>query len=272
MWNVIKGRFWSIFGVIIIAVIIIAVISGNTTGGNFISDTVGVVVSPFQGAFSWAIGNIGGGFQYLGDLGGLHKENTTLKDRVSQLESEQRTLDSFAMENERLRALLELKERQKEFDTIGAEIIGRNASNYSDVFTIDKGSLSGIRQNAAVLSSDGLVGYVLEVGTTWAKVLTILDANSSVGVLMPRTGEQSLIQGIGEPYQDFYCRMTYLPADANIMVGDSVETSGLGEIYPKGIYVGKIKEITKDSNGLSKGAIVESATNFARLHEVLVVK
>lgn len=117
-----------------------------------------------------------------------------------------------------------------------------------------------------------MVGRVIEVADGWAKVRTIVDGKSAVSGIVQRNRDNGLLKGnnsLGS--EDGLCRMIYLPEDSNVTAGDKVLTSGLGEIFPKGIYIGEIIEVTKDTRELYMTAIVKPGVDFQRLEEVLVV-
>ena len=258
--------------VLIVAVIVLAVLAAAFAGKkegktNFVADAAGIVLTPLQGSFHWVFDNISGIFQYIGDIRTNAQDNEALTHRVQELESE-----DLRMENDRLRSLLDLKERQREYDTVGAEIIAKEPGNWFTNFTIDKGTMDGLSQSDPVINTSGLVGYIYDIGTTWAKVSTIVAPTSSTGAVLPRTGEEVVVDGIQDQKSSILCKMSYVPKDSNIMVGDTIETSGLGGMYPKGLYIGRVKEIQNSQDGLTRDVLVEPAVDFKRLREVLVIR
>ncbi len=239
---------------------------------NMVSDALGIVVSPVQGAVSWVIGNIASVGNYFGDISKLKKENIQLKKNVLELERETLEMETYKQENDRLRGLLDLKAWNRDYDTVGAEIIAREAGAWSGMFKIDKGTMHGISKNDVVMENSGLVGYISEVGTTWATVTTILSPGTSVSCILPRTGEIVMVEGGMANGMKQLCKMTYISSDSTISVGEAVETSGEGGIYPKGIFVGRIESVSEEKNGLSKEALIRPMAEFKSLREVLVIK
>lgn len=263
--------------VLIVAVIVLAVLAAAFAGKkegktNFVADAAGIVLTPLQGSFHWVFDNISGIFQYIGDIRTNAQDNEALTHRVQELESELVEFEDLRMENDRLRSLLDLKERQREYDTVGAEIIAKEPGNWFTNFTIDKGTMDGLSQSDPVINTSGLVGYIYDIGTTWAKVSTIVAPTSSTGAVLPRTGEEVVVDGIQDQKSSILCKMSYVPKDSNIMVGDTIETSGLGGMYPKGLYIGRVKEIQNSQDGLTRDVLVEPAVDFKRLREVLVIR
>lgn len=211
-------------------------------------------------------------FDYFGDIKALKAENEALLSKVAELENENRALESLKAENERLLSLLDLKTSMTQFEMVGCRVIAKDAGNWFHSFTIDKGSLSGIAENQVVITSRGVVGRIVEVGTNWAKVVSIIDNTSSVGCIVARTGDIAVIDGDLELQKDGYCKMSYLSKGTDITVGDLIETSGLGGIYPKGLLIGKVREIRPDTLSMSEYAVVEPAVDFEKISEVMVIK
>ncbi len=275
MWNFIKKKFIPILIVFSVAIFVAMGISGATKENgkaSLPSDAIGIVLSPVQGAFSWVIGNFVSIGEYVYDMSTSVEENKILKNQIIQLEKMARDREEYKNENDRLRSLLDFKEKEQNYPTIGAEVIAKEPGNWFQIFTINRGTMDGLEQGCAVLDSQGLIGYIFDIGTTWAKVATIIDMDTNVGALLTKTGEQVVVEGDMELSREGLCKMVYIPKNANIMIGDPVETSGLGGVYPKGLFIGRIKEINTQQGDLYKEVVVEPAADFQRIREVLVIK
>jgi rod shape-determining protein MreC len=140
------------------------------------------------------------------------------------------------------------------------------------VFVYDKGTLSGIEKKAAVITKEGLVGFVTEAGTTWAKISTILEPETSIGGIVVSTSDVGIVEGSLQLMKDGKCKMSYLSRNAKIALGDRIETSGFGMTYPKGIVVGEITDLVVESHGVSQYAVIKPLVDFNSLKEVMVVK
>lgn len=258
-----------------VTVLLVALMALSTIPGkkaNFVSDVLGVVISPVQKGVSRVIGGIQGFFGSISNMGRYEQENKQLKEKVALLEGEVRETEELKKENARLRSMLDLKARDTVYDMQAAEVIARDSGNWFSAFTIDKGTSSGIAQGNAVVTSEGLVGYVYEVGTTWAKVTTIIDSTSSAGAAVKRTGDTGVVEGDLKLQSEGKCAFVYLRKDANVTEGDHVETAGTGGIYPPGLYIGRVDEVTVDANGVSQRAIIQPAAEFDRISEVFVIR
>ena len=121
-----------------------------------------------------------------------------------------------------------------------------------------------------VIADEGLVGHVISVTDNTAKIRTIVDTSSSISCLMSSSKDSIVCKGTLDSNTEI--KAMYIPTDANLVQGDSVDTSGLGGIYPKGIHVGIIKKIVTTKNMTDRYALVETAVDFNKLNTVLVVK
>ena len=121
-----------------------------------------------------------------------------------------------------------------------------------------------------VIADEGLVGHVISVTDNTAKIRTIVDTSSSISCLMSSSKDSIVCKGTLDSNTEI--KAMYIPTDANLVQGDSVDTSGLGGIYPKGIHVGTIKKIVTTKNMTDRYALVETAVDFNKLNTVLVVK
>ena len=120
-----------------------------------------------------------------------------------------------------------------------------------------------------VIASEGLVGYVISVTDTTSKVQTIVDSSSNTSSILSSTRDSVVCKGIlGE---NSSLKAVYIPTDSVVAQGDTVETSGLGGIYPKGIYIGKVTKVVNTSNLIDRYALVETAVNYNKLETVLVI-
>ncbi len=235
----------------------------------FIKNTVGIVIKPIQSVFTYSVNGVGGFFEKFEDVKKLQEENKKLKDEINNLNSELRKYADYKSDNERLQALLELKNNNGNFTYVAANVIARDYSGWYETVTINKGLGDGLKKYDAVVTSDGLVGNITEVGESYAKVLTIVDSTSSVGAEVSRTKDVVMVDGDVNLMSGGNCKLSYASQKAAIIEGDILETSGLGDVYPKGILIGKVSKISSAEN--EDIIIVEPAVDFGKLSEVLVI-
>lgn len=266
-----RGKFFA--AVIIVLAFLLgfvanAVFDGGTTSPENI---IGTVFTPVKSAAAYVGNSIEKFFRTFADYDRLKNENETLKAENDDLTVRLEKSYHLETENERLRKLLELTDKLPEYNKTEATVVSVSDDKVSSVFTVNKGSLSGIKVKDVVVSSEGLVGYVRDVGFNWATVVTILDPQVAVGAFLPRTELVAMTEGHRELKSDGLCRLSYLENTSLINRGDTVVTSGLGGLYPEGITIGKISEITVRDNGLSQYGIITPAVDFSSLRYVCIL-
>ena len=266
-----KNKKAEIAGIVItiIILILIVVLSNVDSGASFIENAASKLVMPMQNGLTYLKNKISGNSTFFTDINNLKEENEQLTQKNSELEQSLRELESIRSENETLKEYLGLTEKYGEYSTVPAYIINKDISNYSETIVINVGSDDGIKENMTVIADQGLVGHVISVTSDTAKIRTIIDTSSSVSCLLSTTDESIVCKGTLE--EESALRAMYIPDDDGIIQGDSVETSGLGGIYPKGIHVGTIKRVVNTQNATDRYAIVETAVDFDKLDTVLVI-
>lgn len=262
----------SLFGIIItIIILIILVFVSNIKIEKFsyIGNAVSSLVVPIQNGLTYLKNKISGNDAFFTNISNLKQENEELKKKNSELDESLRELEMIKAENETLKEELNLSEKYTEYKTKPAYVIDRDISNYGSDIIINIGSEDGIEVNMTVISDKGLVGHVISVNKNSSKVQTIVDPASSVSCTLTSSKDSIIAKGTLDETNGL--KATYIPTDANLVENDSIETSGLGGIYPKGIYVGTIKKVVNTNNITDRYAIVESAVDFKKLDTVLVV-
>jgi len=197
----------------------------------------------------------------------LSEENQSLKKELARIKKESLTLNEIKKENQRLKKLLELRQNIS-YEAMAASVIGRDPTSWFRTLFINKGSDHGVQENMPVIHDQGLVGHIIKVLPTFAKVQLIVDVNSRVGALAQRTREMGILKGGGQNG----CLLDYLPRETLIKKGDKVVSSGMGSLYPKGIPVGQVEEIRFKKRGLYQTAKIKPLVNFNTLEEVLILK
>ncbi len=266
-----RGKFFAAI-VIILAFLLGFVVNAVFDGGTTAPENIlGTVFTPVKSVATHIGNSVEKFFRTFADYDKLKSENETLKAENDDLTVRLEKSYHLETENERLRNLLSLTEKLPEYNKTEATVVSVSDDKVSSVFTINKGSLSGIKEKDVVIASDGLVGYVRDVGFNWATVVTILDPQVAVGAFLPRTELVAMTEGHRELKGDGLCRLSYLENTSLINRGDTVVTSGLGGLYPEGITIGKISEITVSDNGLSQYGIITPSVDFSSLRYVYVL-
>lgn len=206
------------------------------------------------------------------EIGGLifyHRnlvQSEKLKEEVDLLRKKLNDTTEVYLENIRLKELLRFK-TDAPYKVIAARVIGRDPSNWSSAVIIDKGSDSGIKKGFVSITFLGLVGRVIEVSSSTSKIILLSDSTLCVSAIIQRSRQEGLVCGsLGGSLI-----MKYLPKESDIRVNDTVVSSGLTEMYPKGLLIGTVTNIGEEFSGLSRYAVVKPAVDFSSLEEVLVI-
>lgn len=233
----------------------------------------GYVITPVQNGLNQVGDWITERGAYLQNSTDLVAENEELKEKVDTLTAENNQLLQDKEELNRLRSLYELDKQYEDYEKIGARIIAKDAGNWFNVFTIDKGSANGIQVDQNVITEGGLVGIVTETGPNWATVRSIIDDYSNVSATVTSTSDNCIIAGDLRLIDEGKIRLVKL-TDTNdkVTVGDKVVTSDVSDRFLPGILIGYISEVGMDSNNLTKSGTITPVVDFRHLHEVLVIK
>jgi rod shape-determining protein MreC len=156
------------------------------------------------------------------------------------------------------------------FESLAATVIGRNLSNWFSCVEIDKGTRHGVALNCAVVTQRGLVGRVVRVTESTATVMLIVDPQSGLGALVVRSREPGVVLGSASFSET--CGMRLFSRDADVVLGDTVLTSGLGDVFPAGLHVGQVADVRRTEQGLVVVAEVAPAADLGRLEEVFVLR
>lgn len=237
-----------------------------------VTRAVGVVVTPIQKAVTTVANKITNAHDYLFEYKSLKEENEKLKKEISDMQQKVRDAKVALDENTRLRDLLDIKERNRSYQFEVAEVTGRNAGNWSTTLTIDKGSAEDVSVNDCVITTDGMVGYVTSVGPTYAEVTTVLDPDMQAAALVTRTRDVAVAEGDFGLMSDGTLKLSYLTKDADVVIGDTIETSGSGGIFPKGIMIGTVEQIISEENGITNYAVIKPFVDVETVKNVFIIK
>jgi rod shape-determining protein MreC len=196
------------------------------------------------------------------------KENADLQARLLEERTDRVTLEELRLENARLRSLLQFP-APGGFRTIPCSVIGLVAEPFGASLTIDRGRSAGLEGGEAVVSVDGLVGRVVEVSGGTARVRMVNHYEAPVGVRVQRNRVAGVMEwdpGVGR------LRMRNVPATEEVAEGDTLLTSGLGGVYPDGLFVGRVAAVELDPMGIVHDIIVTPGARFHRLEELFVLK
>jgi rod shape-determining protein MreC len=251
---------------LLFALILMSLRAKQRKGMEFFDALLMEISSPFQKTTTVVIKTVQGTFQQYVFLINLEKENRVLKQKIAELQEENYRMKEMKLTNERLRQLLQFREKHSS-SMIGAEVIGQDPSSWFKSVTIDKGERDGVKKGMAVISPAGVIGQVLKTAPHYAIVLLITDYNSAIDSIIQRTRSKAIVEGKGENR----CQLKYLLRTEEVVVGDIVVTSGLGGNFPKGLMVGEIQKVDKKGHGIFQYAELMPSVDMAKLEEVFVI-
>ncbi len=260
-----------LFLLLITAITLITIdVRGGTSGPiGAVRSSVREVISPLQRGISAVVSPVGSFVDGVTNASDLKRENQKLRKEITQVRTENKTLEAAANENQRLRKLLNLVD-EIDVDSVTARIITGSPSNFETSIQVNRGSNSDVKVGDPVVDGDGLVGRVIEVSPNRATVLLIVDSTSGVGVRTSRSEVVGIAQGSSGSR---FLSMQFVDPDADVKKGDTVVTSGLQDgLFPPNIPVATIRSVKKDSSGLSKNVQLDPIVDLDRLSVVSILK
>lgn len=261
-----RGKiYFLIVIVLLIALIVLNIVPNLSSGlGNFLFK----IFSPVEKFFIRIGDRVFAFFEILISIRDLGKQNTELRQKNLELEAELTQLKQVEQENQALRQGLEISKKDQIIIEM-AFVVGKDVQGAGDWILIDKGSNQGIEKDMAVISSEmALVGKIIQVMSGFSKVMLITNKESVVAAIIEGERNEGLVrkEEKGRLFIDFIPRTEELEIDERII------TSGMDNIYPKGILIGKIENIDLSQNQLFQKITTSPAVDFSKLEEVFIVK
>lgn len=239
---------------------------------SLIEDGVGSVINSVQGLVYRVGTSIKNSAGDLFRIGSIKKENEELRAENERLKSNATQNEVLRNENSKLRSMLSFANTNDAYDYIGVDIIGLSGNNFLDGYIINKGESDGIKKGMVAIEGKGLVGQVTSVSENWSVVQSLCNANIAVAGYVPSTEESDgIVKGYQGNEESFLTEISGLSITSTIKEGDTILTSGLGGIYPKGIMIGTVKSVYEDKAKVVKSAIVKPAVEFNKIEQLLIV-
>ncbi|WP_423799214.1 rod shape-determining protein MreC [Neobacillus sp. SAB-20_R2A] len=236
---------------------------------QFVKDSTGWV----QSLVSRPAQYVAGFFENLQDLQDTYDENKELKSRVEKIASLEAEVQELKKDNKELRDVLDEKKTLRDLEPMPATVIGRNPDRWHEMIIINKGKLDGIKKNMAVITATGLIGKVKNV-TQFSSTVQLLSAmdpkNRISAVIQGETEVYGFVQGFDDKQKMLLVKA--IPSGAKVEKGQTVITSGMGGVFPKGLMIGKVEEVKPDQYGLNQTALVKPGADFYDIENVMVIK
>jgi len=197
----------------------------------------------------------------------IYHQNRHLRQLNTEISLENQMLREAQLENLRLRQLLSFRQKEKLTSILLAEVIAEQPTREMNSILIGSGSSLGVERNMAVVTSQGLVGRVVEVYSATALVQLLKDRNCPVSAMIQRSRVSGILTHEGGA--NFY--LTNVPWRMDVVEGDDIVSSGLGGIFPKGLRLGQVSLVRHNERDLFKEIVVEPSVDFNSLEEVFVI-
>ena len=232
---------------------------------------IGTVTMPVRWVATVISDSFEGWGKYFGSIKALNEKNQALIEENNSLKDQLAQAELLEKENERLRDYLDMKNKYPSFAMEEGMVISHSSGNYITNFTLNRGTLHGIKPNMPVITKDGIVGYVVEVGLNWCMVSTLIETATSVGAYIPRSEVVGIVSGDYSMRQEGTCKIGYIDATSDVQVGDAVYSSGTGSVYPADLKIGTVTAIEVDEYNRTLVATVTPAVDFSSLKWVMVI-
>lgn len=265
-----KNRFTlAVLTVVCAAMILLGI--GQAFPVRAVRNAAGMILTPLQIGISRAGNWLASQQADARTVEELSQENDQLQKKVSYLEEQNTLLTENAGELQQLRNLYNLDGDYSSYDKVAADVVSKDPSRWYDVFTINKGTSSGIQTGMNVIADGGLVGLVIDTGTTWAKVRSIIDDESRVSATVLDESGNCIVSGDLSLISEGKLRLSQLNADVNVSSGDRIVTSSISDRYLPGLLIGYVDSVEEDTNNLTKNGYIIPAVNFEQISDVFVI-
>lgn len=257
----------AVFAALIVIAAVTAAVGGRMSPG---ANIFGTVTAPFRSLASKISGGISSFVEVYTEGEKLNIKNAELETEISELRKKLADYERAVSENEFYKNYLDIKDANPSFKFTAATLISRDKEDPYKGFIINKGSVNGVSAHDPVITDEGLVGYIGEVGLTTSKVVTVLSAELTAGALDNRTSDSGVLSGSAELASEGLTKFYNLSRSCNIAVGDYVVTSGEG-IFPKGLLIGTVQTIGSDKYNTSIYANVKPFADIDGIRGVMVI-
>jgi len=265
-----KNRFFYIMTILALLVTIVPMVF-YSMGLTFVfRDAVNIILTPMQKVFQAAADAVEGFTAYFYQFDALVEENIALKEEVASLQAQIYDVKEMEEMYAWMSDFLEMKRQHTDYQMTAATVTGRENGNYSSVLTLDIGSGAGIEVDMPVVTASGIVGKITEVGYNWSRVTTIVEAQSSVGAYVERTGESGVTMGDFSLTADGLVKLS-LADDTAVQPGDRILSFGSGSVYPRGLTIGYVQAVETDPHTRSRVAYVKCAAPVSDISEVMII-
>ena len=269
-----RNLFSTKIKVILVVVVLLAAaltVLSNVTGQTIPDMVTQAALAPFRAAGNALTKQAEQYYSYMFRYEALAAENEQLKAQIAQMEDVARQADAVSRENARLRNQLDFLSTHESYKTVDAYIIAWSSTDWTNTFTINRGTNAGIEENLCVITANGeVVGLVTEAGPNYAIVKTVLDSTLEISATITSSGYNGMVSGGYIDGHETFLKMEYLPSSAVIRNKAPVVTSG-STVYPKGLILGNVVDAGFEETGVAKFAVLDPAADISSMEQVFVI-
>jgi rod shape-determining protein MreC len=262
---------------LVLSTVLLTVIAGQVPAQqhpSVLAWALYAVISPFQQVTAYMVTGATDLWEEYLQLHDVRLENRELKRELARLHQKNQKLEetlALVGGELELRSFELLYEETYGNEPINAVVIGAGSGSNNNLqsLIVNKGSLDGVAINSAVISPYGVVGKIIQVGPTSSLVQLITDPMFSMAVRLHESRVSGMVSGLGS---DGSCILQYVRDTDPINVGDKIVSSGLDQIFPRGILVGRVSAVSSEGLPSFKRVEVLPAVNLRSLEWVLIVE
>ena len=262
--NIFTTRLLTVILLIAAVCLGLAAYTGAAGQDSPVSAAVGTVLSPLQKGVSFVTGKVGHLIDHFQNYDEMEAENQELREKVAQLEQQVRDAQVAVDENERLRVLTGLVKNNPTFRYDMAEVIARSPGQWATTVSIDKGSLDGVAENDLVVTAEGMVGYVSLLPRPTARSQPSWTPICRPARWSPARARAASPKETMSSWATACCACPNLSKDSDVVIGDTIQTSGEGGIFPKGIMIGTVERVMIEENGMNNYAVIRPFVDPSR--------
>ena len=270
-------RLLTKYGMIVLSLavaiaVILSVMAYFSTSAAALPNLAGIIATPFRAAGAAISETVSGWADYFTEFDRLKEENQQLKLELAEKEAAIRQAEKDSEENARLRKLLDLREQRRDLHFESARILESDSSNWESVLTVNKGTAQDVAVGDCAVTEEGyLIGVVTEAGLNWSTIRTILDSDTSIGATVFRSGQNAVAQGDFALMGEGRLRLSYLGASPDVVAGDLIVTSGLGDYFPSQLVIGTVESVSAGDDGLAQNAVIIPRMSLEDLQQVFII-
>jgi rod shape-determining protein MreC len=262
-------NYKTIIFVIVLLAVALVILSYNLkheSHTGLVRKAVLEVAAPVQNALSASIKIVNDSwFRYI-FLVGIEEENKNLRQKINDQKAQLVLYQEGYLEAKRLRNLLAIEDNYN-FNFVTARVIGREQVTLSKTILINKGTVHGLNAGMPVMAGPGLIGRIIDISWHTAKVLLLIDESSNIDAIVQKSRTQGIIRGASSRG----CVLKYISKTQDVQAGDTIISSGIGGIFPKGLMIGQVSHVDRQDAGLFLKINVVPSIDFSKLEEVLIL-